>query len=583
MFMLLFAFGAATDNLLANAGFEDGLDGWTADVQTAEIAVVEEEERRVAMIATPDSDAKYPMLYQDFSVAPETVVEAGVELLGRNIRGGYGAYLALVFLDSVGERIETHQPFSGSLDNRWTRTRFKATAPPGTNRVRLCLVIHGQGWAYFDNALLRLHPTQPPQHGHSPVTLSVTDETSCKALLGIGGQDNGWFYNRYNREAGVTQADYSLNETRLRWLAPDVVRMFIWSRYWCPSANWETFVWDDPDMQSIYRTLQLYQEIGSHVNITSTFWRYAPRVFIDPPEPLVHALGELMEHLIRDRGFDCIRYYTLCNEPNGWFTWLGGTIESYGRLYALLKNEFPARGLSVQLVASDDAQSIHWFRKCVHNEELYTAADVFSSHRYFRPHEMSLAPHFFEDRLELLETKAQTKPLFIGEFGFHGEGSGIDTNPVMLDYDYAVNTAAFLIDGLNRGVAGFSIWTLHEVKYLNGTMRYGLWGHKDVNWAVRPVYHALAMFTRHTAPGDAVRVCKSTDPTRFRAVLVNETLFWVNLSDDKEDIALTGWTGDHVRIMNEETLHGDRDSGDALSLASDSTFEAPPRSFGYAR
>jgi len=485
---LLFA-AAAQGNLLKNSGFEQGLASWHTLGTTATMEATEEGDNTVARIAVPvGAQIAYPLLFQEFPASPGDIVKVRLRARGRDVRRGHGAYSTVECLDAGGKRVSVTHGVPARENDRWTEITYVAIIPDKTAVARVCLVMNGHCEAFFDDVEVVRMGTTAVEPLEGPVTLTVTDEVVCKSLIGFGGEDDGWFYAPSNMARGVNDADIALNEARLEWLDPDWVRMFVWAKEWCPSGDWKTFTWDSVGMTSHYRTLDLYQRIGATVNITGTEWGMGRRMFRGDPGPLARAFGELMEHLIRVKGYTCVRRWTLSNEPNGAFTRAGGTFEFFVKIHQLVKEEFKRRGLDIAIVGSDDAQDIAWFRRCVENEAYFRTADLFASHRYFMVHERPLIPSYYDQRLELL---AGRKPLVIAEFGFQDERSGVIVNPIMVEYRYAPWTAAFLIDGLNRGVAGFSIWTLHEFVYLTGGhMTYGMWGFKDTNWQVKPVYHA---------------------------------------------------------------------------------------------
>jgi len=273
----------------------------------------------------------------------------------------------------------------------------------------------------------------------------------------------------------------------------------------------------------------------------------------------------------------------LSNEPNGYFKGKGYSFERFVELHALVRGEFDNRGLAIRIVGSDDTGGFPWFKQCVADDAYFAGSDYFASHRYFQFPDRVFAPFFFDDRLELLAGRSPRRPFLVAEFGFQDGRAGTLENPLMEEYPYALWTTAFIADGLNRGVVGFSIWCLHEVYYPgNGFMNYGLWDFKDNNWKPRPVYHAFAMFSRLTEAGDRVRKCTSSHPGHVLAAVVGDTVFWVNQGDQEAEIRIEGMTLVEVRIMTEETLEGDRECGVAHKLDAQ-RFTAPPSSFGYAR
>ena len=150
----------------------------------------------------------------------------------------------------------------------------------------------------------------------------------------------------------------------------------------------------------------------------------------------------------------------------------------------------------------------------------------------------------------------------------------------MEEYRYAIWTSAFVLEGLNKGVSGFSIWCLHETYYPgNGFMNYGLWNFKNRDWSVRPVYHLWADFSRLTRAGDPVFRCDSSSPAHVLAARIGNALFWVNQSDAEAEIVVEGMPLKEVRIYTENTLSGDRECGAVVPVAG-GKFNAPPQSFG---
>lgn len=413
------------------------------------------------------------------------------------------------------------------------------------------------------------------------MVLTVTDEIACESFIGFGVEDDGWFYAPENLAHGITQEDVALREGRMGWMRPQWVRMFFWHQDWCPSGDWETFTFDSPNMESHYRTLDLYQRLGARVNVTGVEWGM-PDAY-GQPERAARGIGALLEHLTRAKRYTCVRDWTLTNEPNGAFVELGYTFERFVEIHRLVKEEFARRGLAVNIVGSDDTDGFEWFARCVKDDAYFAAADLFSSHRYLRHTERSKATQFFEDRLGLLAARSPRKPFVVGEFGFQDERSGTFANPLMETYPYALWTAAFVIEGLNRGVAGFSIWCLHEVQYPGQQMmHYGLWNFKDRGWKPRPVYHAWASFCRMTQAGAKVRQCVSSSPGQVAGAAVGDTLLWVNQGDEPAPVRLSGFEAKEVRAMTEPTLKGDRECG-VVEEVKGGRFLAPAQSFGCAR
>ena len=582
LFPLIFLGGAAA-NLLGNPGFDDGLEAWRANAPPQAVEPLRDAGRTAARIVVPrDAEVAWPHLYQEVAAQPGDLFEARVEARGRAVSDGYGVYTSLEFRDAGGQRCSFSQSGAARDDGDWTPLTIRSVVPPEAVSARLCLILNGHGEAHFDAArLVRLRNVTPtPLDG--PVTLAVTDEVVCGSLAGFGAEDDGWFYNLENAARGVTEEDVVLRERRVEWMDPDWVRMFFWHKDWNPNGDWKTFTFDSPNMLSHYRTLDLYQRLGAVVNVVGVEWGVAKPY--DEPADVAQAIGALFHHLVRTKGYTCVQQWTLTNEPNGAFASRQGySFERFVDLHVRVRAEFARRGLTVDIVGSDDTGGLPWFTRCVQDDTYYQTADLFASHRYLPYADRVLAPFFFDDRLELLAAKEPRKPFVVAEFGFQDARSATLENPLMETYPYAVWTAAFVIDGLNRGVAGFSIWCLSEVYYPGGGfMNYGLWDFKDNQWRARPVYHAFANFSRLTERGDPVRRCVSSHPGHVLGAVVGKTLFWVNRTDAPADVHVTGFDVGKVTIVTESTIAGDRETG-RTEEPSGNRFAAPPQSFGHAQ
>lgn len=574
-------------NLLVNPGFDKGLDGWQKSGKRATIESVKINGRSAVHIVVPEGGkARGGSLYQEVAVKPGDRVTITGEGMRQNVKDGEGAFLQLAFINSRGDTVHGVPSDHVIADGRWTSLAMPMhllrIVPEGCVKARVSLEFKGHGEAWFDNlSLMRLNPPVAESPA-KPVTLEATGNIVCDSLVGFGAEDDGWFYYEKNMEHGVTPEDLALRESRIQWLSPDWVRSFMWIREWCPSGDLKTFSFDNPNMASHYRTFDLYQKIGASVNVTDVEWGL-PGIY-NNPELVAPAIGQMMEHLIKTKGYTCIKYWTLTNEPDLDFTWRGGyPFENYVRIYQLVREEFKKRGLNIKIVGSDDANSLSYFQTCLRDDRLFEAVDLFSSHTYPSANFLDAVPVFFDNRMELVKTRSPRKPFVVGELGFSGAGFGSHGNPLMKTYDYAMYAADFVIEGLNRGVAGFSMWAVQESYYASGDlMEPGLWDFKNNGWKPRPIYHAWGTFSRLTKTGDKVREVKSSSPARVAGSVVGDTLFWVNKGNEPAEVTVKGMEAGEARIMEEKTLQGDRECG-VVEKLKDGRFTAPPRSFGTVK
>lgn len=558
----------------------DSLAGWTVWPEGANVASVERDGARALCITVDETQPlNWYQALVEMPCAPGEGFRAEVEMLGEDLCGGGGGGLGLNFYDANRKRLAHVDQYTNRGVVDWHTLHARGEAPPGTATVGLCLVLHGRGRACFRQARLEKTGAVPSSNLPTGVTLTVTDQLACDSLVGFGFEDDGWFYNEGNAEHGADAHAYALREQRIEWMQPDWVRMFFWYHDWNPTLDGQTFTWDSGNMLSHYRTLDLYQRLGVRVTVCGVEWGF-PKPFENAPA-IADAVGALLEHVIVDKGYTCVREWTLTNEPNLFFAPAGNTFEKYVELHGLVRSEFARRKLDVAILGSDDGDGLAWFEQCVREDTYFDLADAFASHFYLSLPRVPYAADYFADRLDLLVARTPRKPFVVAEFGLQDQRTvAPDQNPLMREYDYALNAAACFIDGLNMGVAGFSTWCVHEMYYPGGKtpMRFGLWDFGG-EWPVRPIYHAVALFTRHTNAGDRARRCRSSAPGSVKGVMVGENLFWVNLSMEPIRINICGAIPKTMRAYTEDSLAEDRECG-LETILEDDAFTVPARSFG---
>lgn len=565
-------------NLLQNPGFDQGLDGWNLWHSVGRIESAESQGDPCAkIIVASTAEKSFVTFYQEIDIQPGELLEAGARVFGMNLSGGNGGYISMDYLDEKSERILFTQGSHTILDRSWTNIRVRSAAPEGARRARMVLVLNGRGEVLFDDAYLHREPARAIADSSGPVQLQVCPTPLPHPLAGFGFEDDGWFYAPINRDQGVDESDARLREDRIRWMDPDLVRMFFWHTDWNPDGDWKRLDFESPNMQSHYRTLDMYQDLGTPVIVTGTEWGL--KNAYDDPEAFAHALGELFEHLIRTRGYTVARYWTLTNEPDGWFR-VRYPFQLFVRIHRLVREEFDRRGLDVKFVGSDEAAAFEWFKACVNDATYESLTDIWASHAYFQTQNRMFLEPLIQERLEQLSSRRSQKPFWITEFGFQDGRSTHLVNPTMDSYDYALWTLELAFRGLNLGASGYCLWCVHETYYPGGSyMNYGLWKYKDHGWKPRPVFSAWSMLTRGTEAGESIFPVETSDPDRILAARIGNSLFWANIAGSPAPVHIQGaaaeWTTTYEADPGEESGVGMR-----WVEIQGGAFTAPSQSFG---
>lgn len=386
-----------------------------------------------------------------------------------------------------------------------------------------------------------------------PVSIRVyPDESINEDFYGFGVETLPWLYTEENKEAGVDKEDIRLNIERIKDMRLPVTRIFVPWETWNPTADYKTFTWESDEMKSLYRILDIYQKMETQVIVVTVDW------LKDCPwkdaEGSSFAVLNLLDHLIDKKGYTCVRFWTLTNEPELTYGWLKKTsFKNYVEVHKSVKKGLEERGLQVKIIASDEVESMQWFEDSI--QSLHDTADIFSSHTYLYPEEINTALDFFDERLAMIDAISGIKEdmsFFICEFGFRGSDFSATTNDLIDDYKYGVYTADFCIEALNAGVDLVSLWCLHEIRLIDEIdpeggmmMRIGLWGFRDKGWRLFPVYHIYRLLTRHIKSGSRVLKVEidSTD-NMLKAACVehkdNYSLIITNMSDESKSFLVEG-------------------------------------------
>ncbi len=590
------------ENLISNPNFQDGLAGWNkVDPSGKMQSAVEDRNGLRALRMTVEAPASkgWPQFLQPLKLTPGKAYSVSLEVDAEEVGGGSGPYFCVEFLNAAGERTGLATGTPTRRQDGWTLATRNFVVPASAAKSRLQLIMHGHGTAWWRNISVK-EIDQTASAALDPlVTAKLPPQPNARPLIGIGYEDDGYSYSDRNLSQGITQEELQLREERIRFLQADNVRMFIWMGEWLPPGFFRTvpepdYLWKTEEVskdlwKSRLKTLEQYQAMGTPVNITGVAWggiNYLGPIFEDPAK-VARIYADLLEYLVKEKGFTCIKYFTLSNEPNTAFlTSAGGTFETYVAIHRLLREKLEERNLDIALVGSDDANNFQLFTDCLGSEHMRNAADLWSSHIYAGDYQLnrSSVAGLFAARMDLIDRQTPGKDLIMGEFGFSaaGSGAGPDTNLFMETYDYALFTTDYILRGLERGVTGFNIWVLHQVYYPQASgsnlMTYGLWPYRTAPGAVFPVFHAMANLTRHTKSGDLVTPV-IMEGEKVSACKVGDHIFWANLRDTPVTLRMEGVPLLENCIYTEATLSGEAESGKFEKIEG-TTCNLPPRSFG---
>ncbi|MGH9617878.1 MAG: cellulase family glycosylhydrolase, partial [Acidobacteriaceae bacterium] len=271
------------------------------------------------------------------------------------------------------------------------------------------------------------------------------------------------------------------------WLGMDWCRVELEQRMYEPERR--AFDWDNAEMRVLYRILDWAERRNVDVFLQQMWadvaWNAYPGNAEDPIRRLrsapysisewAYGLGELVEHLMKTKGYTCIKWVSVNNEPghDDFSWWQDSDMKSLPITPGLkaAREEFDRRGLDVAISGPDwtdlpklDPAAVN-FDSYIGAYDLHSYGAVFDSLNGAGDGSLTQA----EARMAEWANWAhrRNKPFFLSEFGTMCYGWGHwDEGPAC--YQSGLKNASLVVRGINAGVDGFNRWSFTNRGDLDG-------------------------------------------------------------------------------------------------------------------
>lgn len=359
------------------------------------------------------------------------------------------------------------------------------------------------------------------------------------------------------------------------WLGLDWCRVELEQRVYEPGRH--VFVWDNPEMRVLYRILDWAEQRGVDVFLQQMWadvaWNAYPGNAEDPVKRLRSAplslpdwaqgLGELVDHLVRVKGYKCIRWVSVSNEPghDDFSWWQDSNMKAAPFTPGLkaVREEFDRRNLKVPISGPDWTDLPDLNPAQVDFDAYIGAYDLHSYNAVLDSMDGSYNLTQAEQRMARWAqwAHARSKPFFLSEFGTMAFGWGNeDIGPA--SYESGLKNASLVVRGINAGVDGFNRWSFTNRGDLDGQWQLVRTWDIDRNklldsFTPQPnAYYQFAMLSRFLPKYAGVLATRVEAPfaererrlvaTALRTRKGNLTVIVVNESHRAADIAVN-WEG----------------------------------------
>ena len=262
-------------------------------------------------------------------------------------------------------------------------------------------------------------------------------------------------------------------------------------------------------------------------------------------EKLIGYAAEYLRFLVKDKGYSCIRYYNLINEPNGYWSVSEGDFDLWSDAMLMMYAGMRENGIAsdVSLVGPDAAiwtDSETWWVSRSH-DRLGDALGLYDIHTY--PSKITINSGKYTDIIASYRSRVPSgKKIVMGEIGikFVEEADSLyneenirraeacpfasksDSQMFVHDAMYGTDMADAVLQTVNAGYSGTVAWMLDDAMHTHETKdRLKIWGFWNIfgdeifgseQEKVRPWYYAWTLLCRYMPAGCSFcRVSLSAD------------------------------------------------------------------------
>jgi len=394
--------------------------------------------------------------------------------------------------------------------------------------------------------LLTIAVKAQPQNGYTTVSLGAPTGTTLEAM---GAElDPHFFSQNLTRQDGARAEDWRYVVSRVKAMGLKKFRVMVLPQWFEPvndnddpfQTDWSRFTFESPEMQSLYKVLDLAREQkmdvcivvwGCPVSVSVQDPRYAhvrTSFMADPEKKNVWITGPvdydewaenfsaLVQHLINKRNYTCVNEITPMNEPDGGPLLTG---PEYIKMAKVLDARFKKDGIrnKVRFNLSDNTDTrTFYLEECVNG--LAKEADLFNSHTYIFGYETPNDSIFNWEKNNVAIAARAGKKHLVGEFGSN-QTVGASRQRDIDRYERGVLMTRLVLNFFNAGASGVSYWSLIDQYYGRNAdyqqmQQLGLWKYvKEAyktdstydriqqDYELRPQYYAYSLLTRFLKPG----------------------------------------------------------------------------------
>lgn len=439
---------------------------------------------------------------------------------------------------------------------------------------------------------------------------------------------NGAEWDPYQLDYGegrmqISEADWQKLYDRLDFMRPQLIRMMINTSSFLREGRFAP----EQQMEVMGPMLDYCQSRGVTVMFGDWGWSVIDTKQGSLHEANMQHAAELLDYLVDTKGYTCIRYYNLINEPNGDWAATNTSYPLWASAMECFHEQMRERGLQekVTLVGPDvaiwDSKEAWWVDSTA--TRLGDKVGLYDIHTY--PSKSTVNTGAYSDIIRAYRDRVPAgMKMVMGEIGFkfveeadslylreNGRRAAAaphaatgDSQMFVYDYMYGTDMADALMQTVNEGFSGAVVWMMDDAMHSHQAPdKLKVWGFWNIlgeerfgaaEEEVRPWYYAWSLLTRYLPAGSVIGGTVVTGDSRVRAITAGKEgrrmIAVVNVDKETKRIRLIsddlpssdGWRkyiyhettlrkeGDHRLLPNEEELTLDLSRGLSLEMLPES-------------
>jgi len=309
-----------------------------------------------------------------------------------------------------------------------------------------------------------------------------------------------WDSRHYNLNK-VTDEDFKIISKRIDWMKTSFVRIMMLAK-WCFVSDGK-YDWENEDMAALYRHLDYCQSRGVTVLLTEwgieRDWVQIAGINYVDDNRFLDIIADYLDYFINVKGYTCIKYISLVNEPNyevmDFPRWSEGIKKLHNKL---IEKRLYGK---VQIVGPGQSWDDNWFYNSVNSLRDYL--DHYTIHRYEFQEKVYNGDlkSYLDGMISYVkenDPNFDEKYFFITEAGM-ADGLSTEKHPWIDSVSYGNFMASYASLALNAGVDAVLAWMMDDNSHED--FEFGLWKDKKNGMKTRPYFYVWSLLSRYIPKG----------------------------------------------------------------------------------